>query len=344
VDSITATSTLTAGFKDLRSFEPSAQRVRFLDQRMRSRLAESLCHIWEQGKGLLQVPSEQFQKFLNELESRPVSPLAFSFYSDTVVAIEEDDIDEASRLLQQMISLPVHPGDISIIELVDPEQDPIARRYASLLVDPESDDSLKFEIFPPSPEAATNCRRFIKDAFDLMDAGDPELAAEIRALLREIVLAAGTLEAKAMTFDGASAFMLWGAIIINANQPKRELTMVQMLAHESSHNLLFGLSADEPLVENSPDELFSSPLRMDPRPMYGIYHATFVLARMHRAVKGLLDSGILSATQKEIAEKDLADNARLFANGIETVDRFGKLTPLGKIVMDGAKAYMASTQ
>src|SRR5206468_2019299 len=169
-------------------------------------------------------------------------------------------------------------------------------------------------------------------------------AAEIRALLREIVLAAGTKDPNAFTFDGASSFMLWGAILINANRSDGELGMVQMLAHESAHNLLFGLSADESLVENSADELFPSPLRVDPRPMDGIYHATFVTARMHRAIKGLLDSGLLSATQKQMAEKELADNARLFANGIETVDRFGTLTPLGKIVMEGAKAYMAGGQ
>jgi len=342
VHSTTATSTSTAGFKDLHGFEASAERVRFLDQRMRSRLAESLRHIWEQGEGLLQVPSEKFQKFVDNLESQPVSPLAFSLYSDAVLAIEEDDINEASRLLREMISLPAHPGGTLVSELGDPKQDPTAQRYARLLLDSDPHDSFKFEVFPPPPEVAANCRGLIKDAFDLMDTGDPELAAEIRALLREIVLAAGSLESKAMTFDGASAFMMWGAIIINANQPKGELTMVQMLAHESSHNLLFGFSTDEPLVENSPDELFPSPLRMDPRPMDGIYHATFVLARMHRAVKGLLNSGILSATQREIAEKDLADNARLFADGIEIVDRFGKLTPLGRIVMEGAKAYMAS--
>ncbi len=342
MNSTAATPILTEEFEDLHGFEPSAERVRFLDQRMRSRLAESLRYILEQGKGLLQVPLDEFQKFLQHLESGPVSPLTFSFYSDTVLAIEEDDLDEASRLLREMISLPAHPGGILISDLGDPQQDPVAQRYAHLLLDP--DDSFKFEIFPPSREAAANCRHLIKDAFDLMDAGDPELAAEIRALLREIVLAAGTLEAKAMTFDGASAFMLWGTIIINANQRKGELTMMQMLAHESSHNLLFGFSADESLVENSPEELFPSPLRMDPRPMDGIYHATFVTARMHRAVKGLIQSGILSAAQKEIAEKDLIDNARLFASGIETVDRFGKLTPLGKTVMQGAKAYMAAAQ
>ena len=47
---------------------------------------------------------------------------------------------------------------------------------------------------------------------------DPNLAAEIRAMLRDVILAAGTKEPSALTFDGASSFMLWGAIIINANR------------------------------------------------------------------------------------------------------------------------------
>ncbi len=137
--------------------------------------------------------------------------------------------------------------------------------------------------------------------------------------------------------------MLWGGIIINANRRDNELTMVQMLAHESAHNLLFGLGVDEALVENSPVELFPSPLRLDPRPMEGIYHATFVTARMHRSVQQLLDSGnFCRLRREEIARKEIADNARLFAKGIETVLRNGKLTPLGRTIMDGAKAYMDS--
>src|SRR6185437_8666871 len=124
----------------------------------------------------------------------------------------------------------------------------------------------------------------------------------------------GTKDPKAMTFDGASSFMLWGAIILNADRGDGPIGMAQMLAHESAHNLLFGFSADEALVENGPDELFSSPLRKDPRPMDGIYHATFVTARMYRVVYQLLHSGILDDAAKEKAQKDLAENARLFKN------------------------------
>lgn len=324
--------------EELHAFEPSAERAGFLDQRMRLRLADSLRYILSQANGHLDVPRERFQKFLFQLEHHPVSPLAFSFYCDTVLAIEDDDVKQASRLLGDLIELPVHAGGPVIAELADSQQDARARRYARFI---DTDPSIKFEIFPPSRQAAANCRAQIHDAFALMEAGDPELAAEIRALLREIILAAGTEEPKALTFDGASAFMLWGAIIINANRRDGELAMVQMLAHESAHNLLFGLSADEPLVENSPEELYTSPLRMDPRPMDGIYHATFVTARMHRAVKRLLESGILSPSLEEKARGELESNARLFHQGINTVRQHGRLTPLGETVMQGASDYMA---
>jgi len=38
----------------------------------------------------------------------------------------------------------------------------------------------------------------------------------------------------------------------------------------------------------------------------------------------------------------LADNARLFKQGIETVQKFARLSPLGETVMRGASDYMAA--
>jgi HEXXH motif-containing protein len=260
-------------------------------------------------------------------------------YSDTVLAIEQDDLATASSYLREMLNYGAPASELRIKDITDPSKDPIAARYAQFI---NTDESLKIEVFPPSHEASATCRALIRHAFELMERGDPDLAAEIRALLREIVLGAGSLDKSIMTFDGASAFMLWGAIIINSNQRTDELAMVQMLAHESSHNLLFGLSSDEPLVDNPPDETYSSPLRRDPRPMDGIYHATFVTARMYRAVWQLLKSGILSAEQRQTAEKELAVNRRLFESGIETVDKYAVLTPLGREIMAGAKAYMVA--
>lgn len=322
---------------DLHTFEPSAERVRFLDQRMRMRLHDSLRYIAAQAQGQFELDQEQLQTFLSRLGRQPVAPLAFSFYSDLVLAIEEDDLEQAQHLFGELIRQPAHSGALTVSPLADPAHDATARRYARFI---DTDPSASFQVFPPSTEAVASCRAQIRDAFALMDAGDSTLAAEIRALLREIILAAGTEDPKAMTFDGASSFMLWGAIILNANRRDGALGMVQMLAHESAHNLLFGWSADESLVENPPESLYSSPLRVDPRPMDGIYHATFVTARMYRAVRRLYDGGVLPSALQEKARQEMASNAALFAKGMETVQNHGQLTPLGRAIIQGAGDYM----
>jgi HEXXH motif-containing protein len=58
--------------------------------------------------------------------------------------------------------------------------------------------------------------------------------------------------------------------------------------------LLFGFGMGKPLVENHEHERYTSPLRGDPRPMDGVVHATYVVARMHYAVTRMLDSGLLT--------------------------------------------------
>src|SRR5436305_5065550 len=116
---------------------------------MRSRLADSLRYILTQGDGILFIPQDQIQKFLTGLEARPVSPLAFSFYNDVVLAIEEDDIESASGLLTELTKLPARTDGLEIIDLPDPNQDAIGARYARFL---NEDPSINFEIFPPSKE------------------------------------------------------------------------------------------------------------------------------------------------------------------------------------------------
>jgi HEXXH motif-containing protein len=114
----------------------------------------------------------------------------------------------------------------------------------------------------------------------LIEQADPLLSEEIRALVSEIVLASGSMDKNSMTFDGASSFMLWGGILLNAERKGGALEMAQMLAHESSHGLLYGMAVEEPLVLNGDEERYPAPLRKDSRPMEGIYHATYVSARM----------------------------------------------------------------
>ena len=318
-------------------FEPSALRARRLDARMRARLAESVRYVASQIGDALEVPGAPLAGLLARLEDGPVSPHAFGAYADLVLALEADDRTRATQHLGDLLAAPAVRGGPRIVALGDPVRDRNADRLRRHV---DSDPERPLAILPPPPEMAAAGRARVESALRRLDRGHPALAAEIRALLREIVLAVGPLDPGAWSFDGASSFMLWGAVVLNAAGSPSALETIQALAHESAHNLLFGLGADGPLVENVGLERFPSPLRVDARPIDGIFHATFVTARMQHAVIELRAAGALEPAERGEAERVLAANAALFAKGLATLDRHAKLTPLGETVLAGARAMM----
>jgi hypothetical protein len=323
---------------DIVDFEPDADRALALDRRMRTRLGASLRYIAGQARGHIAVPPA-LDGFLARLAAGPVDAATFGAYCELVLAIDDDELDRAEALLAEIAGAPNRAAALVVRDLADPKADPIAERYVRLI---DSDPTVSFEVLPPPPDVAAACREKIAAALALLDTGDPALAAEIRVLIGEIVLAVGVEDPKALTFDGASSFMLWGSLVLNARGPKTPLEMAEALAHESGHNLLFGLCADGALVENDDEAVFASPLRPDPRPMDGIVHATYVTARMHRAVLALERAGVLDAAAVAEAHRSLAAHRRAFAEGMAVIEAHGRLTGRGRAILAGARAHMAA--
>jgi HEXXH motif-containing protein len=328
---------MTAVETDLTGFDPSARRGRAVNARMRTRLRASLEYILAKADGHVPIPRLEMDAFITRLEQGPVSPLTFGAYCDLVLAFDGDELVEAERLLKEIAAAPNVGDGPRVLDLADPDEDAGAMRYRRLV---DTDPECPITISPPG-DAAALLRTLIAQAFALIDAGNPQLGEEIRAIVREIVLAYGSQDAKGLVFDGVSSFMLWGGVVLNVTGYKTAIELVQALAHESGHNLLFGLCADGPLQENDDRERYPSPLRIDERPMDGIVHATYVTARMHQSIQRLLDAGILDAAQREEATRANIANAKYFASGLETVDQHARLTPLGRAVMDGARHYMS---
>ena len=318
-------------------FDPSAERARRLDERMRRRLADSVRYVARQAAGQLDPSPELLAGFFARLEQGPVSPHSFAAYYDLVLALDEDDLEEAGERFHEMLSAPPPADELRIVSLGEIRDERDADRLRRHV---DTDPDLPLAILPPPPELAAAARSLIEAALALLRSAHPALAAEIAALVREIVLVTGPADPKALRFDGASSFMLWGTMLLNASVLQTKLEMVQRIAHESGHNLLFGLASDGPLVENDDQERFASPLRVDPRPIDGIYHATFVSARMHQAVARLLEAGALAGAEREEAERALAQNAANFARGLQVLDRHARLTPMGSAALAGARAYM----
>src|SRR5262249_48678117 len=145
----------------------------------------------------------------------------------------------------------------------------------------------------------------------------------------------------AVFFNGASTFFLWGAILLNANVSRVPISMVDSLVHESSHVLLFGLSANGGLTRNSGEERYASPVRTDRRPIDGIFHACFVTTRVHMAMKRLLDSGSLRETDSKLAIQHSRCNERAGRESLAVLVSHAEPTRLGKAILSELQEYWA---
>ena len=167
-------------------------------------------------------------------------------------------------------------------------------------------------------------RTRIEASLGLLERAIPDLAGEVRALAPEIVVVTSR-GADGFEFHGASSFHLWGSILVNAEAHQTRLKLAEVIAHESGHALLHGAALGRPIVSNAPDQLYSSPLRHDPRPMEGIVHATYVLARMHFTMASLLASGELDRDEEKAAAEYMADFSGWYAEGLGVVQAHAEI-------------------
>jgi len=320
-------------------FFPDPARAIALDKRMHRELGLSLAHVCEASKGKVEFEEQGMQNLLTHLANGgPAYPATFARYYDLVRALMADDDALARKLFAELAAaVPPEPG-LQIFTLGAADLGEDSARYCQMM---NADPSLELGFQAPEPEAAAAFRQRLSLGMDLLERTLPNLAGEIRAIIRQIVIS-GSDPARRMQFDGGSHFQLWGALFLNANFHETDIAVAEVLAHESAHSLLFGFCTHEPLVENADDELFSSPLRVDKRPMDGIYHATFVSARMHWAMSQLAHSPELSSEKQALAHEAAEADLKNFRAGIGVVKEHGKLTALGKQLMDEAEDYMSA--
>lgn len=96
--------------------------------------------------------------------------------------------------------------------------------------------------------------------------------------------------------NAGTSFRAFGCILVRTLHPEREwTTYLENIVHEAAHLYLYLLSLDDPLLLDDGDATYRSPLRTEPRPLSGIFHAMFVLARTIRAIRNLREIDELRA-------------------------------------------------
>lgn len=118
----------------------------------------------------------------------------------------------------------------------------------------------------------------IDEARGMVRAADPTLADEHRGLLATI----HPVGAHAEISSSASYKEAIGQIYLSLHP--NPVTMAEAIVHETQHNKLNMLAWSDAIVRNG-DERYRSPVRPDPRPMWGVVlavHAFLPVALLHR--------------------------------------------------------------
>lgn len=313
----------------LTAFRPDPERGRVLDRRMQAELAASLRHIAEVARGEIAGALEGPLRLLDGGAAMP--PAAFGLYyelGESMIAGEGARSLAAARALGGIAPR----GSVMVMGHVGGAAD--LERVLRLRMGTGAD---KFA--PITAETRDDFAALVAEGLDLLDRGLPDLAGEIRAIVHEILFAQAPAGA-VMEFDGASHYQFWGLLLLNPRHHRTPLAVAEVLAHEAGHSLLFGLTIDEPMVNNPDTELYPSPLRRDPRPMDGIFHAAFVSARMAWAMEGLAASGLLSGEERLQALAAAAADRANFAKGMGVVDAHAALTETGRAVIEAARDWV----
>lgn len=318
------------------SFAPSAARGAALDTAVRARLAASLSAIADAADGVFACDTPAIRALAAHVAAHPVRPTVMLRYAEAVSAIGAGDPDAASAALAALADPTLRaPALPRVTTLRDADLGPGGAAAAARLLD--DDPGLALRLAPLDDAALETAAQRVAAAQDLLG---PDFAGEIAAVAPEVLAVRPAPDADG-GFDGATSFHLWGCVALNVGKTADDVALATALAHETGHAVLFGLTLGGTVVSNPDEERFASPLREDPRPMEGIAHATWVLARMHLAVAGMLESGRLDAAQRALAAQSLPFIARDYAAGLSVMARGARFTPAGEAAFAPAEAYMA---
>lgn len=261
-------------------------------------------------------------------------PAAYSTYFQLIRAVQADDEKALPPLIAALAMAPMSDG----IEIRMLGFDAFGRKGVRTTRNDFASDSLLHTQMGLVPTAAApRMRQKLTAALDLIPNLSPKAWQDITGVTSEIVAAYGNMRVLT-TFDGCSSLERYGSVLINMRRDRTSLGLAETLVHESAHGLLFALTCNEHRVLNSPSERYASPLRGDPRPLDGIYHAVFVLARMYAFVRDAAQNPNTGQAMRAEAEQRMEARRKNFIDGYTVLQEHARLTDIGRSLLDDAYA------
>lgn len=169
----------------------------------------------------------------------------------------------------------------------------------------------------------------VKEVLQKLSVVDPETFKEFRALISDV----GIMNSELV--NAGTCLPAFGMISLRTLRAEQNWTAyLEHLVHESAHHYLYAVWTTEDLILNEDTARYKSPLRTEPRPLSGIYHAMFVLARTIRAIRLFQRCGEYGPEIRHVATqynnaKNPASFEDKFCEAAEVIEQNAALSSLG---------------
>lgn len=177
----------------------------------------------------------------------------------------------------------------------------------------------------PPEKNFSNSKKTVEQAFDLIKKTAQDHYEELVAFISNVLIVHSNNVRAGSSFDFLTLIYLRDDLDM--------LMVVEYLIHELAHQYIYSLSTFDSLCTGT--GLFPAPLRKDKRPIEGIYHATFVLARMIHFYRQALAKDIPEF--REILADKLENYVLRYRMGYDVAKENGTFTDLGWALLESSR-------
>lgn len=313
---------------------PDKQKTDALNGHVKEIICKRLASIIRQVGEQLNIKFNSELDQLEKFHAGIINPALFYYYFELKEAIANGKVNEILATIKLIFNLPVilnrkNKSFPNIVSAINSEWEQNLFNK-SIRKDSISDFGMKhnFEIVNPIFENELQQQiKYVKSALEILERIDAVHSYSATHQLNEIKIFDGTVR-------GFSYQAAYGNIYIRSAQQSDNTIAyyLEHIVHECAHQHLFALQLIDPIIINNKNELFDAPIRMQKRPMDGIFHACFVLARMVRCFQRTK-----SEFEHDINQTFLEKIDAWFNKSYETVKEHAKLTDKGRQLFNTLK-------
>lgn len=311
--------------KNIYTIIPSQQNAQNLEAFFRKKLQISMIEIIDCCENLISTETTKHLKnnIRTLCQHNTVSPFLYGINRCLITAIEKDNVTIAIEFLQILQKLSFIQKSFKLTSSDLLENKDLKQIYYD-------SDPMRIHDNHNTPTISPEILQNFERAIFLLKNYLPDLYTE-HLIFNKIFL----LFTKGSTSQGSS-FNTFGLSIFQTNI--FEMTSIEVLEailHETAHHYLYTVFAIDPLVLNHSDQKYINPFRTDPRPMTGIYHAFFVLARICLALQTLIrNCSVLTPKESAAANSLHTKNHHMYKECQKIISQHAILTENGKTLTE----------